>query len=347
MLFSELISKLKKRPGNLLDYDLKTNPEIITGASLEKGNKNQISFLEKSNSLSKYIQTTRSSAILIPNEKHYIDIAKESDFAYAILNDPKLGFAEVLQSLCPEKIKNIGIHKTSVIGEGVTLGKDITISSHVSIGDNCSIGDECIIHAGVVIYDDVVIHNKTIIHANSVIHRRTLIHNECVINPNAVIGSEGFGFVPTKEGWVKMPQTGIVVLGPKVEIGAGSTIDRPAVGETRIGEGTKIDNLVHIGHGVITGKGCAMAAQVGIAGGVILGDSVILAGQVGITNKVRVGDGVVASSKCGIHTDIEPGNVISGFPAIPNKLWLRCSANFKKLPELVKAIRELDRKSSR
>ena len=109
---------------------------------------------------------------------------------------------------------------------------------------------------------------------------------------------------------------------------------------------TKIDNLVQIGHGVEIGQGCAMAAQVGIAGGAKIGNSVILAGQVGVANRVKVGDGVIASSKCGIHADIEPKQVISGFPAIPNKLWLRCSSTFRKLPEIVKTIRDIDRKVS-
>ena len=185
------------------------------------------------------------------------------------------------------------------------------------------------------------------IHANSVIHSGSKIGDECVINANAVIGGEGFGFVPTSNGWKKMPQVGVVILKNKVEIGSGSTVDRPAVGETIIGEDTKIDNQVQIGHGVTTGKGCAIAAQVGIAGGAQIGNGVILAGQVGVSNKVKVGDKVIASSKTGIVTNIESGKVVSGFPAIPNKLWLRCSANFKKLPDIAKAIRQLDRRNPR
>ena len=144
-----------------------------------------------------------------------------------------------------------------------------------------------------------------------------------------------------------MPQVGVVILKNKVEIGSGSTVDRPAVGETIIGEDTKIDNQVQIGHGVTIGKGCAMAAQVGIAGGAEIGNGVILAGQVGVSNKIKIGDRVIASSKTGIVSNIESGKVVSGFPAIPNKLWLRCSANFKKLPEIAKAIRQLDRRNFR
>ena len=167
-----------------------------------------------------------------------------------------------------------------------------------------------------------------------------------MINSNAVIGSEGFGFVPTAAGWRKMPQTGQVVLEDGVEMGCGSTVDRPSVGETRIGAGTKIDNLVQIGHGVSTGRGCALASQVGIAGGARLGNGVILAGQVGVANRAVIGDRAIASSKSGIHGEVAAGEVVSGFPAIPNRVWLRCSAAFNKLPEMAKALRELKRESS-
>jgi UDP-3-O-[3-hydroxymyristoyl] glucosamine N-acyltransferase len=138
-----------------------------------------------------------------------------------------------------------------------------------------------------------------------------------------------------------MPQTGQVVLEDGVEVGCGSTIDRPSVGETRVGSGTKIDNLVHVGHGVIVGRGCALAAQVGIAGGARLGHGVILAGQVGVANRATLGDGAIASSKSGIHGDVPAGEVVSGYPAIPNRLWLRCSAAFSKLPEMTRALRQL------
>ena len=141
-----------------------------------------------------------------------------------------------------------------------------------------------------------------------------------------------------------MPQTGGVILNNRVEIGTNCCVDRPAVGFTVIGEGTKIDNLVQIGHGVNIGKNCAFAAQVGIAGGAIIGDGVILAGQVGVNNRVKVGNNVIASSKCGIHCNIEEGEVVSGFPAMKNKSWLRSSSIFKKLPELAKKLRQLDRK---
>ena len=205
------------------------------------------------------------------------------------------------------------------------------------------IGSGCTIHPQVVIYDDVQIGDGCELHAGAVLHPGSRLGRGCVVHSNAVVGSEGFGFVPTASGWRKMPQTGLVVLEDGVEVGCGSTIDRPSVGETRIGAGTKIDNLVHIGHGVTTGKGCALAAQVGIAGGARLGNGVILAGQVGLANKAVMGDRSIASSKSGVHGEVAAGEVVSGYPAIPNRLWLRCSAAFNKLPELAKAIRALEK----
>ncbi len=350
MQFNEIVEKLKQGQAGVVDFKKENNPTILDAASLEKAKKNEISFLDNDSPLylKKLIKISKASALLLPADDKYIsEIAKTLSVNWILLKDPKIAFAETLELLYPTEIKKEGIHKTAVIGQNVKIAPGVSIGANVYIGDNTQIGAETIIHAGVVVYKKVIIGSKNIIHANSVIHSESKIGDECVINANAVIGGEGFGFVPTSKGWKKMPQVGRVILNNKVEIGSGSTVDRPSVGETIIGEDTKIDNLVQIGHGVTTGKGCAMAAQVGIAGGAQIGNAVILAGQVGVANKVKIGDRVIASSKSGIISNVEAGKVVSGFPAISNKLWLRCSASFKKLPEIAKAIRQLDRKKSR
>ena len=350
MQLNEIFEKLKQGQSGIVDFKIRNNPVILTGASIEKAIKNDISFLDNNSQLNlkHLIKTSKASALLLPaNDDYIIEIAEQISVDWILLKEPKIAFAETLALLYPSEKEKEGIHKSAVIGVNVKIAHGVSIGANVYIGDNTEIGAETIIHAGVVIYRRVIIGAKNIIHGNSVIHSGSKIGEECVINANAVIGGEGFGFVPTSTGWKKMPQVGNVILKNKVEIGSGSTIDRPSVGETIIGEDTKIDNLVQIGHGVTTGKGCVMAAQVGIAGGAQIGNGVILAGQVGVTNKVKVGDKVIASSKSGITSNIEAGKIISGFPAIPNKLWLRCSANFKKLPEIAKAIRELNRKESR
>jgi len=350
MHLNEIVKKLEQGQSSVIDYKIKNNPTIISAASIEKAKENDISFLDKNSQLNlkNLVLTSKASALLLPADDKYINnIAKQISADWILLKEPKIAFAETLDLLYPSEIEREGIHKSAVIGENVKIGLGVSIGANVYIGDNTEIGDNTVIHAGVVVYRRVIIGVKNIVHANSVIHTGSKIGDECVINSNAVIGGEGFGFVPTSRGWRKMPQVGIVILKNKVEIGSGSTVDRPVVGETIIGEDTKIDNLVQIGHGVTTGKGCAMAAQVGIAGGAQIGDGVILAGQVGVSNKVKVGDRVIASSKSGIVSNIEAGKVVSGFPAIPNKLWLRCSANFKKLPEIARAFRALDSRNSR
>ena len=350
MYFNEIVEKLKQGQSIVIDFKIKTNPDILTAASLEKARENDISFLDNNSPLNlrDLIKTSKASALLLPaNDNDIIELANKLSFDWILLKNPKVAFAETLNFLYPSEIEREGIHKSAVIGQNVRIGSGVSIGANVCIGDNTEIGAGTIIHPGAVVYRKVSIGVKNLIHANSVIHSGSKLGDECVINANAVIGGEGFGFVPTSNGWKKMPQVGIVILKNKVEIGSCTTVDRPAVGETIIGEDTKIDNQVQIGHGVTTGKGCAIAAQVGIAGGAKIGEGVILAGQVGVSNKVKVGDRVIASSKTGIVTNIQEDSVVSGFPAIPNKLWLRCSANFKKLPEIAKALRLLNRRNPR
>jgi len=341
MHFSELISALQNGQAGLQSHHLGNDPEISSGASIDIGESNQISFLEKGNVLEKTLQNTRVGAVLLPSEKDLINIVKSKDISWAILNDPRLGFAETLDILHPRTHHFNGIHPSAVFGNQVKIGEKVSIGANVYIGDETVIGNGTVIYPGVVIYEDVVIGEHNEIHANSVIHRRSRIGKNCILQPSAIIGSEGFGFIPTSNGWKKMPQTGFVVLEDHVEVGACTTIDRPCVGQTLIGEGSKIDNLVQIGHGVTIGQGCAFASQVGIAGGAQIGNGVILAGQVGVANRANVGDNVVASSKTGLHGDIDPNQVLSGFPALPHRLWLRCATAFSKLPEMAKILREL------
>ena len=341
MHFRELITKLKQGDSGLIEYRLGIDPEIEDGASLENSNSNKISFLEKGNSLQTALISTKAGAILLPNIKELIDIVDKKGMSWASFKDPRLAFAETLDLLTPITKSTYGVHETSIIGKNVELGQDVYIGANTCIANKCKIGDRVMIHPGVVLYENVEIGNDSILHSNCVVHKNSRIGNMCILNSNCVIGSEGFGFVPTDKGWRKMPQNGFTVLEDKVEVGSCSTVDRPSVGETLIKEGTKIDNLVQIGHGVTIGKNCAIAAQVGIAGGATIGNNVILAGQVGVGNRVKVSDGVVASSKTGIHADVpESNSVISGFPAMPNRLWLRCSAYFKKLPEIAKALKK-------
>ena len=346
MRFSQLIAVLKNGDAGVLSLSEGRDPELRGAASLERATADQLSFLEKGNALVGSLESSDAGAVLIPDQQDLRDLAEQHQLAWAICRDPRLAFAEALEQLHPNPSPLAGIHPSAVIADRVQLGAGVSIGPQVCIGDDTRIGPRTVIHPGVVIYGDVDIGEGCELHANAVVHPGSRIGDRCVVHSNAVVGSEGFGFVPTAKGWRKMPQTGLVVLEEGVEVGCGSTIDRPSVGETRIGSGTKIDNLVQIGHGVVTGRGCALASQVGIAGGAQLGNGVILAGQVGVANRAVIGDRAIASSKSGIHGEVAAGEVVSGYPAIPNRLWLRCSAAFAKLPEMAKQLRELKKQLS-
>ena len=340
MRFSRLLSELPA-VGEASPRDLATDPEIAGAESLERAGAGQLSFLEPGHAPAAALDTTAAAAVLLFPDPDLQAQASARGLAWAAVTQPRLAFAEALEALFPRRRPEPGVHATAVVSAEAQLAADAHVGARGVIGPGCVVAEGCVLHPGVVLLEDVHLGRFCEIHANAVLHPGARLGDGCVVHSGAVIGSEGFGFVPTPAGWRKMPQTGRVVLEDGVEVGCGSMIDRPAVGETRVGAGTKIDNLVHVGHGVTIGRGCALAAQVGIAGGARLGNGVILAGQVGVANRATLGDGSIASSKSGIHGDVPAGEVVSGYPAIPNRLWLRCSAAFSKLPEMARTLRQL------
>ena len=343
MLISKIIKIIKEGNSSYINSQIFENVEISRASSLESASKNEVSFLEQNNKLKYSLSKSEASLIITVNNSEIIELIKNKKISYIIVTNPRIAFSEILNKFKHKSKIKADIHKSATVAKSSFVGENCYIGQGVFIGENSSIGDNNYIFPGTVILEKVEIGDNNIIHPNCVIHPNTKIKDNCVINSSSVIGSEGFGFIPNEGKWIKMPQIGGVILNSEVEIGTNCCIDRPAVGNTVIGEGTKIDNLVQIGHGVQIGKHCAFASQVGIAGGAIIGNGVILAGQVGVNNRVRVGNNVIASSKCGIHADVEDGKVISGFPAISNKSWLRSSSIFKKLPELAKKLRQLDK----
>ncbi len=340
MRFSTLLTHLSE-VSEASPRQLATDPELVGAAAVDQAAGGQLAFLEPGHSLATTLEGCAASALLLPNDPALQERVSARGIAWVGLKDPRLGFAEALDVLHPRQPKPPGIHPTAVVDPTARIGEAVHIGAHAVVGAASTIGAGCTLHPGVVLYEDVQLAEGCEIHANAVLHPGSRLARACVVHSNAVIGSEGFGFVPTANGWRKMPQTGLVVLEEAVEVGCGTTIDRPSVGETRIGAGTKVDNLVQIGHGVVIGRGCALASQVGIAGGARLGNGVILAGQVGVANRATIGDRAIASSKSGIHGEVAAGEVVSGYPAIPNRLWLRCSAAFSKLPEMARTLRQL------
>ena len=344
MKFSEIVSKLDTAA---TDHSLTTktdqDPEIAGVAALDDATVGTISYIEGAKFAS-FLGKTSASALILPQDNTLQLQAQERGIAWISTPNPRLLFAKAIalfyQPYCPTP----EIHPSAVIHPTAKVGNDVYIGAHVVIQQNVEIGNSAIIHPNVVIYPDAKIGDRTTLHANCTIHERTRIGADCVIHSGAVIGAEGFGFVPTRTGWFKMEQSGYTVLEDGVEVGCNTAIDRPAVGETRIGSNTVIDNLVQIGHGCQIGVGCAIAGQAGMAGAVKLGNRVILAGQVGIANQAKMGDGAIASAQAGIHNDVAPGEIVSGTPAIPHKLYLKVSAIYSRLPDMYQSLKQLQRK---
>lgn len=342
MKFSELLQKLNLVASHSLDADNPADPDIVGVAAVDAAKPGTISYIE-GGKFAAYVATTDASALILPKDESLQAECTERGIAWVTASDPRLLFAEAIAIFYQPFHPTPEIHPTATIHPSVELGEGVYIGPHVAIQAGVKIGTGVCIHPNVVIYPDAQIGDRTVLHANCVIHERARIGANCVIHSGAVIGSEGFGFVPTPQGWFKMEQSGYTVLEDGVEVGCNSTIDRPAVGETRIARNTKLDNLVHIGHGCEIGQNCALAAQVGLAGGVKVGNQVLLAGQVGIANQAKIGDKAIATAKAGIHNDIPPGSVVTGVPAIPHKVFLKAAAIYNRLPEIYQSLRQIQR----
>jgi len=340
MRFKDLVEKLGNSVTNSSDTpDL----EIVGVSAIAEATPNTLTYAESPKFIEQ-LKATQASAVILPANEALQAIATERGLAWIVVSHPRLIFAQAIALFYKPFRPGAKVHPTAVIDPSAQIGESVSIGAHVVIESGVKVGNHVCIHPNVVVYPDVVIGDRTTLHANCTIHERSQIGADCVVHSGAVIGSEGFGFVPTREGWLKMEQSGYTVLEDGVEIGCNSAIDRPAVGQTRIGRNTKIDNFVQVGHGVKVGEGCAFAAQVGIAGGSIIGNRVILAGQVGVGNEAKIGDGAIASAKTGIHGDVPSGKTMSGYPAVEHRIFLRSSAVYSRLSEMYQAIKQIQKR---
>ncbi len=334
MHFRELVQALHLSPEQTsLAENPTLNPALNGVAALDQAQPGTLSFWDGARRIEQIAQT-QASVLIVPESLGLSEQLNQQGLAWIATEQPRLLFAQALQLFYEPWRPVAAVHAAAVVHASVQRGTGGAIAAHVVVHENVVLGAEVVLHAHAVIYPGAVIGDRTVIHAGAVIHERSQIGRDCTIHSGAVIGAEGFGFVPTAEGWYQMPQSGRVVIEDDVNVGCNTTIDRPAIGETRIGQGTKIDNLVQIGHGCKIGHHCVLVSQVGLAGGVTLGDRVVLAGQVGVAEKLTIGAGTVVTAKSGVVQDIGPQELVSGFPAMPNKLWLRTSLLIKRLPEL-------------
>jgi UDP-3-O-[3-hydroxymyristoyl] glucosamine N-acyltransferase len=312
------------------------SPETeITGvAGIESAGPGQLTFIVNP----KYAtaaKTTKASAVIVAEDFPALSTAMLRS------KNPYLDFARALELFYQPPKYAAGVHPTAVIHPSTKIAVGAHIGAYVVIGEEVEIGENAVLLAHVVIYRGAKIGINFFAHAHAVVREFCRIGNNVVLQNGVVVGGDGFGFAKDDKGrWRKIVQSGPTIIEDDVEIQANACIDRASVGETRIARGAKIDNLVQIGHGSTVGEDTLLCAQTGLAGSTDVGKNVILAGQVGVAGHCKIGDGAIATAQSGIPNDVPAGAIVSGYPAIDNKLWLRCMAVFNRLPEIAKLLRQ-------
>ena len=314
--------------------------EITAAAGLDIAQSGEITFLANPK-YTPQIRETRASAIFL-NAGVQLD---RNDIAVLRSIDSYLAYTRALRLFNPPVEVVASVHPTAVIDTSAKVAATWEIGANVVIGRNCRIGDGVRLFPNVTVYDGVTIGRNTTIHSGVSVRENCEIGENCIVHNNSTIGCDGFGYAKDEEKrWVKIPQVGRVVLEDDVEIGANTAIDCASVGETRIKRGAKIDNLVQIGHSCTVDEDALICSQTGLAGSSVIGKRVILAGQVGIAGHLKVGDDAVLTAKSATSHDVDPGKIISGIPGFDNKDWLRATAAYRKLGEIVQRLRGLEKK---
>lgn len=305
--------------------------------TLDEANEGQITFLANPKYAAK-VSTTRATAVIVPPgaERYGRNVIE--------VKNPYLAFAKLLSLFHVKPIVPRGVMAGAFVAESATLGEGVTIYPGAYVGDGVKLGNRVVLHPGVALYEGVEVADETILHANVTVREGCRIGSRVIIHSGTVIGSDGFGYAPDGKGYQKIPQIGIVVIEDDVEIGAGTTIDRAALGLTLIRRGTKIDNLVQIAHNCVIGENCIIVSQTGISGSTKLGEHVTIGGQVGIVGHLEIGDNVMVGAKSGVHNSISSGQILSGYPAFPHKEWLKSASTFPKLPEMRKTLNSLEKR---
>jgi UDP-3-O-[3-hydroxymyristoyl] glucosamine N-acyltransferase len=330
------LSELAARTGARLEGE---DLEITGAAGLDEAREGHVTFLANPRYTPK-VNSTLASAIYLAEE-----FTTEKTISILRVKDPYLAYTRALRIFYPEQKPEPAIHPSAVIDSSANVAENVSIGACVVVGRNVEIAAGVCIYPNVTIYEDVTIGKDSIIHSGVAIRERTVIGERVVIYNNSVIGCDGFGYAKDEERhWLKIPQAGRVVLEDDVEIGAATTIDRASVGESRIGRGSKVDNLVQIGHSCTVGEDSLLCAQVGLAGSSHIGSRVILAGQAGVAGHLTIGDDVVLTAKSATSHDIPAGKVISGIPAFDNRDWLRATAAYRRLGDMARTVRELEKR---
>ena len=328
------LADLADRLGCRLEGDGTIEITRVTG--IEDAGPGDLTFLANTRYAAK-LPGTRASAVIAD------DTVTGAPCAVLRTRQPYLAFAEAVALLSPVIRPPAGVSPLAAVDPSARLGSDVSVAAFVTIGPDARVGDRTVLHPHVMVGGRATVGADCMLHAHVSVREGVTIGNRVVIQDGAVIGSDGFGFARRDDGThQKIPQVGRVVIEDDVEIGAHSAVDRPAVGETRIGAGTKIDNLVQIAHGVRVGRNVLLAAQVGVAGSTVLADDVIMAGQSGATAHVRLGRGAVVGAKSAVTKDVADGQHVAGIPAGDWADWREAVVLVRRLPELRRAMADLE-----
>ncbi len=316
------------------------NLNINAAAGLDLAQSGEITFLANPK-YTPQVRDTKASAIFLSED---VEINRK-DIAVLRSKDAYVAYTLALRAFYPTPKTVPSVHQSAVIDESSVVSDEAEIMANVVVGKDCVIESGAKIFPNVTIYDGVKIGKNSAVHSGVSIRENCEIGENCIIHNNTTIGSDGFGYAKTEDkNWLKIPQVGRVVLENDVEIGANTAIDGASVGESRIKRGVKIDNLVQIGHSCTVEEDTLICSQTGLAGSSVIGKRVVLAGQVGIAGHLKVGDDVVVTAKSATSHDVENGKVISGIPAFDNRDWLRSTATFRRLSDMAKIIRSLEKK---
>ena len=310
--------------------------EIVRVAGIHDAGPGDLTFVANAK-YEKALPATRASAVILRAS------GPAAPCAVLRTDDPYLTFARAVAIFAPDERPSAGVHPLTAVAPDARLGAGVALGPFVSVGAGASIGDRSVVYPNVTIGPGARIGDDCVIHANVSIRERVVLGHRVILQDGVVLGGDGYGFVRRADGThEKIPQVAAVVIEDDVEIGANTTVDRPAVGETRIKAGAKIDNLVQIGHGVTIGRNALMAAQVGISGSTTVGDDVVFGGQVGVGGHLTIGDRAIAVGQSGVTNSLDAGQMVAGYPAIDSREWRKASVIFKRLPELKRRIEELE-----
>jgi UDP-3-O-[3-hydroxymyristoyl] glucosamine N-acyltransferase len=287
-----------------------------------------------------YIHASQAGALLVARGS---EAPLKAGTPVVRVDDPRRALARVLAALYPETRPAPGVHPTAVLGEGARVAPTASVGAYAVIGDGSTVGERARIGAHVVIGRDCAVGDDAVIHPQVTLYDGTSVGERSIIHSGARLGADGFGYVPEGGGLAKVPQVGRCVIEADVEVGANTTIDRGSIGDTVVGRGSKVDNLVQIGHNCRLGRSVIVVSQVGISGSTRVGDGAVLGGQAGIQGHIQIGAGARIGGQAGVIGDIPAGSTVSGYPARPHREAMRIQAALSKLPELVKRFREIER----